>query len=106
MGAFVLTAGTDAACLPLSSVQVKIGIPVALIVIIAAVVGGVVGSRSSKSSDASSSSANGGAGAADDGNTSAPNPSQLASLKTAIGLFATATNSFSQPVYPSVVRDP
>lgn len=78
---------------------IKFGIPLAILVIAGAVVGGVVGSR--KSSNDSKSSTSGG--------TSSSDPSVAASAaisaKTAVGRFATATDSFYQvPLYPSTVR--
>ena len=84
---------------PLSK-WIKFGIPVAIVVIAAAVVGGVVGSRASSNSNKSSSNS---------GGTSSSNPSVAASAaisaKTAVGRFATATDSFYQvPLYPSTVR--
>ena len=80
-----------------------IGVPVAIAVILAAVLGGVLGSRasnknksSSSSSDAASSSATGEAAA-----------SQAASIKEAIGLFPTGTDSlYLLPLYPSTVSSP
>ena len=76
-----------------------IGIPVAAVVILAAVLGGVLGSRahnkssSSTSSDASGSSPTGEAAA-----------SQAASIKEAVGLFPTGTDSlYLLPLYPSTV---
>ena len=74
--------------------------PVAVIIVIAAVVGGVVGSKkSSNSSSSSAASDNNGAA----GSTDAPDGTELASIKTAMGMFATATNSFTQPIYPATV---
>ena len=83
---------------PLSK-WIKFGIPLAILVIAGAVVGGVVGSRSSSNDNKSSNS----------GGTSSSNPSVAASAaisaKTAVGRFATATDSFFQvPLYPSTVR--
>ncbi|TFY52480.1 hypothetical protein EVG20_g10532 [Dentipellis fragilis] len=77
-----------------------IAVPIAIAVIVAAVVGGVVGSRNHKDSSSSSSSnaaqgSGGGEGAA----------SSAASVKNAIGIFATATNSdYLMPVYPSTTN--
>jgi hypothetical protein len=73
----------------------QFGIPVLIIVIAAAVVGGVIGSRkkSSSSSAATASQSAASASAA---------ASAAASAKSALGRFATATNSeFMMPIYPS-----
>ncbi|CUA69643.1 hypothetical protein RSOLAG22IIIB_04019 [Rhizoctonia solani] len=80
---------------------VKFGIPVLVVVIIAAVVGGVVGSRNSKSNSnlATSGSSSGGGK-----NNSPAAESSAASVKNAIGRFATATDSMSNPVYPSTTN--
>ena len=74
---------------------IKIGIPVAIIVIAAAVVGGIFGARrASKSS--------GGGGGNQDPAAAA---SSAASVKSAVGRYATGTNSkYMVPVYPSTVR--
>jgi len=71
---------------------IKFGIPVAIIVIVAAVVGGIFGSRrASKSS---------GGGSQDP----AAAASSAASVKSAVGRYATGTNSkYMVPVYPSTV---
>lgn len=72
---------------------VKIGIPVLILVIAAAVIGGVLGSKKSKSSSGGAGTASGEAAA-----------SSAASVKEAIGRFATATDSpYLKPVYPSTV---
>ncbi|OBZ79350.1 3-ketoacyl-CoA thiolase 5, peroxisomal [Grifola frondosa] len=77
---------------------VKIGVPVLVIVIVAAVVGGVVGSRAHKDSSSTSSTS----GAAATGEAAA---SQAASIKNAIGVFPTATNSeYLLPLYPSTTN--
>jgi len=81
--------------------QVKIGIPVAVIVIIAAVVGGVVGSKSSSKDSSSSSSTSGNNGNNDGGSTDVPSGGELSSIKDAVGRFATSTNSFGIPIYPT-----
>jgi hypothetical protein len=86
---------------------IKFGVPVLVLVIIGAVVGGVVGSRSSKDGDSgsSSSSSNGGGGGGGSGKDNSA-ASSIASAKTAVGRYATATNSFYQvPVYPSTVSE-
>lgn len=79
-----------------------IGVPVAIAVILAAVLGGVLGSRAHKhhndnaSADASTSSPTGEAAA-----------SQAASIKEAVGLYPTGTNSqYLLPLYPSTVCQP
>jgi flagellar basal body-associated protein FliL len=70
---------------------VKFGIPIAVLVIAGAVVGGIFGSRKAHSSSASSSSA----------------ASSAASVKSQLGEFPTATNSFyGVPLYPSTVSLP
>jgi hypothetical protein len=75
---------------------IRFGVPLLIVVIVAAVVGGVLGSRKSSSKDtaASSSSSSG----------SAAQASAAASAQKAIGIFATATNSYYMvPIYPSTV---
>ncbi|TFY81844.1 hypothetical protein EWM64_g2166 [Hericium alpestre] len=73
-----------------------IGIPVAIAVIVAAVVGGVVGSRHHSSSSSSASSSGGSA------KGSEASASAAASVKNAIGVFPTSTNSdYLMPIYPS-----
>ncbi|KAF9479718.1 hypothetical protein BDN70DRAFT_878475 [Pholiota conissans] len=85
---------------PLSK-WIKIGVPVLIVVIIAAVVGGVVGSRNSNSKDASTSSSGSSSGSA--GDTAAA--SSAISAKSAVGRFATATDSeFMVPIYPSTTN--
>ena len=79
---------------------VKIGLPVLLVVIVAAVVGGVVGSRH-HSSNASTSGATSGGSSGDQ----AAQASSAASVKNAIGIFPTGTDSqYLLPLYPSTVR--
>jgi hypothetical protein len=76
---------------------IKIGVPVLILVIIGAVVGGVLGSRSGKSKAAGSG------GSGNSGSDTAAE-SSAASVKLAVGRFATATNSkYMMPVYPSTV---
>jgi hypothetical protein len=72
---------------------VKFGIPIALLVIAGAVVGGIFGSRKSHSSSSS--------------NSPSAAASSAASVKSAIGEFPTATDSFyGVPLYPSTVSLP
>ena len=81
---------------------IKFGIPVLIAVIVAAVVGGVVGSRHHSSSSASVA----GDSSSGDGSSSdqAAAASSAASVKNAIGVFATGTNSqYLLPLYPSTV---
>ncbi|KAF8745167.1 Heparinase II III family protein, partial [Rhizoctonia solani] len=86
-----------------TSPWVKFGIPVLIAVIIAAVVGGVVGSRNSKSDNAATSG-NSGTGSGGGKNGSPAAESSAASVKNAIGRFATATDSMSNPIYPSTTN--
>ncbi|KAI0361406.1 hypothetical protein OH77DRAFT_1390466 [Trametes cingulata] len=77
-----------------------IGIPVAVVVILAAVLGGVLGSRAHKNNNNSSSAA--AAGSSPTGEAAA---SQAASIKEAVGLFPTATDSqYLLPLYPSTTN--
>ena len=77
-----------------------IGVPVAIAVILAAVLGGVLGSRASNKNKSSSSSSDAAASA-----TGEAAASQAASIKEAIGLFPTGTDSlYLLPLYPSTVR--
>ncbi|KAG8899818.1 hypothetical protein FRC01_010361 [Tulasnella sp. 417] len=69
-----------------------IGVPIALVIVAGAVVGGVLGSRANKKSSNGSSSSDG------------VNASGLESIKTDVGMFATATNSHTIPVYPSTTN--
>jgi hypothetical protein len=79
----------------------KFGVPVALIVIVAAVVGGVVGSRHHNSNSSVSGAASGGGSAGDQTGAA----SSAASVKNAIGVFPTGTDSqYLLPLYPSTVR--
>jgi flagellar basal body-associated protein FliL len=69
---------------------IKIGVPVLILVIAGAVVGGILGSRSNKS----------GGG----GNGSSPaSASSAVANKDAVGVFATATDVYGQPQYPTAV---
>jgi hypothetical protein len=69
---------------------VKFGIPLAIIIIAGAVVGGIFGSKAAKKSGGGG----GGSGSAQ---------SSAASVKEAIGRYATGTNSYELPIYPSTV---
>lgn len=81
---------------------IKFGIPVAIAVIVAAVVGGVVGSRHHNSS----SSVSGAAAGSSSGDQAAA-ASSAASVKNAIGVYPTGTDSlYLLPLYPSTVRPP
>ncbi|KAG8942649.1 hypothetical protein FRC00_011707, partial [Tulasnella sp. 408] len=71
-----------------------IGVPIALVIVAGAVVGGVLGSRAGKKSSSGSSSSSDGVNGADG----------LESVKTDVGMFATATNSHTVPVYPSTTN--
>ncbi|KAI0375202.1 hypothetical protein BV20DRAFT_960295 [Pilatotrama ljubarskyi] len=78
-----------------------IGVPVAIVVILAAVLGGVLGSRAHKNNSNNSSSA-AAAGSSPTGEAAA---SQAASIKEAVGLFPTATDSqYLLPLYPSTTN--
>ncbi len=79
---------------------VKFGIPVALAIVVAVVVGAVVGSKHSSSKTASAS------GSASDSSPSgqAAAASSAASVKNAIGIYPTGTDSqYLLPLYPSTV---
>lgn len=75
-----------------SSTWLKVGIPVAALLILGAVLGGVLGSRSSKSQSRNDSASASAAASSD------------ASLKLKVGRFATGTNSYMMPVYPSTTN--
>lgn len=85
-----------------TSKWIKVGIPVAVVaVIIAAVVGGVVGSRHHSSSSSVAGGASSGGGSSGDQASAA---SAAASVKKAIGVFPTGTDSqYLLPLYPSTV---
>jgi len=70
---------------------IKFGIPVAIIIIAGAVVGGIFGSKAAKSS-----SGGGGSAAAQ---------SSAASVKQQVGRFATGTDSYFVPIYPSTTNE-
>ncbi|QRV97475.1 heparinase II/III family protein [Ceratobasidium sp. AG-Ba] len=75
---------------------IKCGVPILILVIIGAVVGGVVGSRKSSNKSASNSASNPNSPAAE---------SSAASMKNAIGRFATATDPLNQvPIYPATTN--
>lgn len=76
---------------------IKFGVPVLIVVIIAAVVGGVLGSRAHKNNSSSAAGAS-----SPQGEAAASN---AASIKNAIGVYPTATDSlYLLPIYPSAVR--
>ncbi|KAG8920148.1 hypothetical protein FRC02_001140 [Tulasnella sp. 418] len=84
---------------------IKFGVPVAIVIIVAAVVGGVVGSKASDNNKGnSSSSQQNGGNNGNSGPGGQPNESELASIKSQVGLFATSTNSFNIPIYPSTTN--
>lgn len=80
---------------------VRFGIPVLIVVIIAAVVGGVVASHHHNSNDSSSAAA----AASTSQPTGSAAVSQAISVKNAIGIYPTATDSYYMlPLYPATVR--
>lgn len=80
---------------------VKVGVPVLIVVILTAVLGGVLGTHAAKKNSDGSSSAQG------DTASGAAAASSAVSVKNAIGVFPTATNSeYLLPVYPSTVSIP
>lgn len=84
-----------------TSKWVKLGIPVAIVIIVGAVVGGVLGSRASNNK---SSSVSGGSSSGSSGDQAAA-ASSAASVKNAIGVYPTGTDSqYLVPLYPSTVR--
>jgi hypothetical protein len=74
---------------------IKIGVPVLILVIIVAVLAGVFGSRAAKKQD-STLSANSDAAASSEANAQS-------SIRAELGRFATATDEYFLPVYPSTV---
>jgi len=74
---------------------IKFGIPVLILVIIGVVVGGVVCSRKSSNDAATSNSGGGNNPAAE---------SSAASVKNAVGRFATGTDSMMVPIYPATTN--
>jgi hypothetical protein len=79
-----------------TSPWVKCGIPILILVIIGAVIGAVIGSRKSSNTTTTSSSSSGSGSPAAE--------SSAASVKNALGRFATATDSMGVPIYPTTVR--
>ncbi|EMD41934.1 hypothetical protein CERSUDRAFT_110490 [Gelatoporia subvermispora B] len=76
----------------------KIGVPVLIVVVVAAVVGGVLGSRSHDNKSAAASGTQASA-------TGAAAASQAVSIKQALGVLPTATDSlYLLPVYPSTTN--
>lgn len=74
---------------------IKFGIPILIIIVAGAVLGGVFGSRASKKDGSTNSSLS---------NPSDPAAaSSAAANKNKIGVFATSTDSYGLPVYPTDV---
>jgi len=74
---------------------IKIGIPILILVVIVAVLAGVFGSRAAKKQD-STLTANSDAAASSEANAQS-------SIRAELGRFATATDEYFLPVYPSTV---
>lgn len=74
---------------------IKIGVPVVILVVIAAVLAGVFGSRAAKKQAANR--------AADSDAAASSVASAQSSIRAALGRFATATDEYFLPVYPSTV---
>jgi type II secretory pathway pseudopilin PulG len=74
---------------------IKIGVPVFILVVIVAVLAGVFGSRAAKKQD-SNRTANSDAAASSEANAQS-------SIRAELGRFATATDEYFLPVYPSTV---
>lgn len=74
---------------------IKIGVPVLLLVVLVAVLAGVFGSRAAKKQD-STLTANSDAAASSEANAQS-------SIRSELGRFATATDEYFLPVYPSTV---
>ncbi|PBK74963.1 hypothetical protein ARMSODRAFT_906138 [Armillaria solidipes] len=83
---------------------IKFGVPVAILVIVGAVLGGVLGSRAANKNNNNGGSGGSSSGASSGGNAPA-DPSAAASAEQAIGIYATATNSYYMvPLYPSTTN--
>ncbi len=74
---------------------IKIGVPVLILVVLVAVLAGVFGSRAAKKQD-SNLAANSDAAATSEANAQS-------SIRAELGRFATATDEYFLPVYPSTV---
>lgn len=68
---------------------IKFGIPLAIIIIAGAVVGGIFGRKAAKSGSTNSASAQ----------------SSAASVKAKVGRYATGTDSYFMPIYPSTTNE-
>jgi len=77
---------------------IKIGVPVFILVVIVAVLAGVFGSRAANKQD-STRAASQDAAASSEANAQS-------SIRAELGRFATATDEYFQPVYPSTVSAP
>lgn len=76
---------------------IKIGVPVLILVIIVAVLAGVFGSRAAKKQDSTlTANSNSDAAASSEANAQS-------SIRSELGRFATATDEYFLPVYPSTV---
>jgi len=82
---------------------VKLGLPVALVVIIGAVLGGVLGTQLNKGSSNVSNRANPSSSSLSPQESSSIAAS-ISSAKVNLGRFATGTDSFGLPVYPSTTN--
>src|SRR5258708_5429369 len=78
---------------------IKIGVPVLVLVVLVAILAGVFGSRAAKKQDS--------AHAADSDSAAASSEaSAQSSIRSELGRFATATDEYFLPVYPSTVSTP
>jgi len=75
---------------------IKIGVPVLILVVIVAVLAGVFGSRAAKKQDSTRTAVNSDAAASSEANAQS-------SIRAELGRFATATDEYFLPVYPSTV---
>ena len=75
---------------------IKIGVPVLVLVILVAVLAGVFGSRAAKKQDSARAAASDSAAASSEANAQS-------SIRAELGRFATATDEYFLPVYPSTV---
>ena len=76
---------------------IKIGVPVLVLVVLVAVLAGVFGSRAAQKQNSSHAA---------DSNSAAASSEAIAqsSIRAELGRFATATDEYFLPVYPSTVR--